>query len=88
MLHLSFISLGFATDPVSGSGSGDGPAATQRRSVCWVHLIRDLAAIADRPGASAEYGENVQAPLRGRKDCLGPIKGTCCWSGGRQPASA
>jgi transposase len=29
---------------------------TQQRQLCWAHLIRDLTAIAERPGASAEFG--------------------------------
>ena len=28
----------------------------EQRQLCWAHLIRDLAAIADRPGASGEIG--------------------------------
>jgi transposase len=29
---------------------------TQQRQLCWAHLIRDLTAIAERAGASAEFG--------------------------------
>jgi transposase len=29
---------------------------THQRQLCWAHLIRDLTAIAERPGASAEFG--------------------------------
>ena len=32
---------------------------TQQRQLCWAHLIRDLTAIADRPGASAEFGTEL-----------------------------
>ena len=32
---------------------------TQQRQLCWVHLIRDLTAIAERPGASAEFGAEL-----------------------------
>ena len=32
---------------------------TQQRQLCWAHLIRDLAAIAERPGASAEFGAEL-----------------------------
>jgi transposase len=28
---------------------------TQQRQLCWAHLIRDLNAIAERPGPSAEF---------------------------------
>jgi transposase len=29
---------------------------TQQRQLCWAHLIRDLTAISERAGASAEFG--------------------------------
>jgi transposase len=32
---------------------------TQQRQLCWAHLIRDLTAIAERPGASAEFGAEL-----------------------------
>jgi hypothetical protein len=32
---------------------------TQQRQLCWAHLIRDLNAIAARPGASAEFGAQL-----------------------------
>ena len=32
---------------------------TQQRKLCWAHLIRELNAIADRPGASAEFGAEL-----------------------------
>jgi transposase len=32
---------------------------TQQRQLCWAHLIRDLTAISERPGASAEFGEQL-----------------------------
>ncbi|MFN9646348.1 MAG: transposase [Cyanobacteriota bacterium] len=28
----------------------------EQRQICWAHVIRELTAIAERPGASAEYG--------------------------------
>ena len=31
----------------------------QQRQLCWAHLIRDLTAIAERPGASAEFGAEL-----------------------------
>ena len=30
-----------------------------QRQLCWAHLIRDLAAIAERPGASTEFGDQL-----------------------------
>ena len=30
-----------------------------QRQLCWAHLIRDLVAIAERPGASAEFGAQL-----------------------------
>ena len=32
---------------------------TQLRQLCWAHLIRDITAIAERPGASAEFGDKL-----------------------------
>jgi hypothetical protein len=32
---------------------------TQQRQLCWAHLLRDLTAIAERPGASAEFGAEL-----------------------------
>jgi hypothetical protein len=32
---------------------------TQQRQLCWAHLIRDLTAIAERPGASAELAAEL-----------------------------
>ncbi|QPN65277.1 IS66 family transposase [Synechococcus sp. CBW1006] len=32
---------------------------TKQRQLCWAHLIRDLTAIAERPGASAEFGAQL-----------------------------
>ena len=31
----------------------------QQRQLCWAHLIRDLRAITERPGASAEFGAQL-----------------------------
>jgi transposase len=31
----------------------------QQRQLCWAHLIRDLTAISERPGASAEFGAQL-----------------------------
>jgi transposase len=31
----------------------------QQRQLCWAHLIRDLTAIAERPGASADFGAEL-----------------------------
>jgi transposase len=40
--------------------------ATQQRQLCWAHLIRDLTAIAERPGASAQ----IDAELLGLQQQL------------------
>jgi transposase len=32
---------------------------TRQRQLCWAHVIRDLTAIAERPGASAEFGAEL-----------------------------
>jgi transposase len=32
---------------------------TQQRQLCWAHLIRDLVTIAERPGASVEFGAEL-----------------------------
>jgi transposase len=32
---------------------------SQQRQLCWAHLFRDLTAIAERPGASAEFGAEL-----------------------------
>jgi transposase len=32
---------------------------TQQRQLCWAHVIRDLTAIAERQGASAEFGAEL-----------------------------
>jgi transposase len=34
---------------------------TQQRQLCWAHLMRDLIAISERPGASAEFGAQLMA---------------------------
>ncbi len=31
----------------------------ERRQICWAHVIRDLIAIAEHPGASAEFGAEL-----------------------------
>jgi transposase len=35
-----------------------------RRQVCWAHLLRDIAAMIERGGRSAEIGEALQAQAR------------------------
>ena len=32
---------------------------TKQRQLCWAHLVRDLTAIAERLGASAEFGAKL-----------------------------
>jgi len=31
----------------------------EQRQLCWAHIVRDLTAIAERPGASAEMGTRL-----------------------------
>jgi hypothetical protein len=38
----------------------------EQRQLCWAHLIRDLTSIAQRSGASAEFG-TVLPPASGKK---------------------
>jgi hypothetical protein len=35
------------------------PLPLERRQICWAHVIRDLTAIAERQGASAEFGAEL-----------------------------
>ncbi len=38
---------------------GHGFAGTERRQLCWAHLIRNITAIAERTGASGEIGAEL-----------------------------
>jgi len=50
---------GFGGIVVSDRFSAYNHLTTQRRQLCWAHLIRDLTAIAERSGASAEFGDQL-----------------------------
>jgi len=48
---------------------------TQQRQLCWAHLIRDLTAIAERPGASAEFDAQLLGPAATVVWPLAPLQG-------------
>ncbi len=50
----------FAGTVVSDRFSAYNHPPTHQRQLCWAHLKRDLTAIADRTGASAEFGTQLQ----------------------------
>ena len=50
----------FAGTVVSDRFSAYNHLPTQQRQLCWAHLKRDLTAIAERSGASAEFGTQLQ----------------------------
>lgn len=50
----------FAGTVVSDRVSAYNHLPTQQRQLCWAHLKRDLTAMADRTGASAEFGTQLQ----------------------------
>jgi len=50
---------GFGGIVVSDRFSAYNHLPLEQRQLCWSHLIRDLAAIAERPGASAEFGAQL-----------------------------
>ena len=49
----------FAGIVVSDRFSAYNHLPLEQRQLCWAHLIRDLTAIADRPGASGEIGSQL-----------------------------
>ena len=53
---IELLGSSFAVIVVSDRFSAYNHLPTQQRQLCWAHLIRDLTAIAERPGASAEFG--------------------------------
>ncbi|MCX5954484.1 MAG: transposase [Cyanobacteria bacterium] len=58
---------------------------SQQRQLCWAHLIRDLNAIAERPGASAEFGAELLDLQRQLFDHWHRYKdGTINWPGLQQ----
>ena len=48
---------------------------TQQRQLCWVHLIRDITAIAEHPGASAEFGAELLGLQQQLFDQWYPVEG-------------
>ena len=55
---------GFAGVVVSDRYAAYNHLPTSQRQLCWAHLIRDLRAIAERQGASAELGAELLALQR------------------------
>jgi transposase len=53
---------GFAGTVVSDRFSAYNHLPTHQRQLCWAHLKRDLTAIAERTGASAEFGAQLPQP--------------------------
>ena len=53
---------------------------THQRQLCWAHVIRDLTAIAERPGASAEFGAELL-------DLQQQLFALPCGTSGRTPRS-
>ena len=53
---VEILRIAFAGTVVSDRFSAYNPLPTEQRQLCWVHLIRDLTAIAKRPGAGGEIG--------------------------------
>ena len=56
---IELLGHGFGGIVVSDRFSAYNHLPTQQRQLCWAHLIRDLRAIAERPGASAEFGAQL-----------------------------
>jgi len=56
---IELLSSAFGGIVVSDRFSAYNHLSTQQRQLCSAHLIRDLVAIAERPGASAEFGAEL-----------------------------
>jgi len=56
---IELLGHGFDGIVVSDRFSAYNHLPSQQRQLCWAHLIRDLRAIAERPGASAEFGAQL-----------------------------
>ena len=56
---IELLGHGFGGIVVSDRFSAYNHLPTQQRQLCWAHLIRDLRAIAERPGASADFGAQL-----------------------------
>ena len=50
---IELLGSAFGVIVVSDRFSSYNHLPTKQRQLCWAHLIRDLTAIAERPGASA-----------------------------------
>jgi transposase len=53
---MELLGSAFAGTVVSDRFSAYNQLPTEQRQLCWAHLIRDLTAMAERPGASGEIG--------------------------------
>ena len=56
---IELLGHGFAGVVVSDRYSGYNHVPTERRQLCWAHLIRNITAIAERTGASGEIGAEL-----------------------------
>jgi transposase len=56
---IELLGHGFGGIVVSDRFSAYNHLPLEQRQLCWAHLIRDLAAIAERPGANAEFGAQL-----------------------------
>jgi len=56
---MELLGHGFGGIVVSDRFSAYNHLPIEQRQLCWAHLIRDLRAIAERPGASAEFGSEL-----------------------------
>jgi transposase len=56
---MELLGKGFGGIVVSDRFSVYNHLPLERRQICWAHVIRDLTAIAERPGASAEFGAEL-----------------------------
>jgi transposase len=56
---IELLGQGFTGVAVSDRYSAYNHLPVEQRQLCWAHLIRDLTAIADRQGVSAEMGEQL-----------------------------
>ncbi len=56
---IELLSDGFAGTVMSDRFSAYNLLSTHQRQLCWAHFKRDLTAIAERTGASAEFGAQL-----------------------------
>jgi hypothetical protein len=77
---IELLGTAFGGIVVSDCFSAHNNLPTQQRQLCWAHVIRDLTAISERPGATAELGMELldlqqqlfapMVPLQKRHDRL------------------